>query len=498
MPTLIFEGDWPDGHVAKIESLAKSLSMGDMEDLNPPTVTGDLKSMLSDRQKKLINQFKKAGRAAFDAACLDGDKCDRPEDWDAYDLKKALNPGAMKVNSKGTFRLNSNNRWTRVDDDGAGFSNQQVGQFQFPVSDGEFGRGVYLSVPREPSGNLRLRAKCAIATDEIISDEEFWEMDADLSGDIELALDSRGIKAVFKSADDAVVQIMIRDRADIIPLGVLAGSGTIAQGTPDYRVVAIQRNPDDLVLDLEMGSLEQEEDLEKSASQQRKLVFSSASHLDGTKLVRASIPPLDRGLVRKAIARCKLDGVDFDNIQIRMLPGAPDFLSMPVRAFCLPSDGVINLVPHTPQKAISALCSDLAERMQAAVNAGALTGESALEVVAIAARMDEEWWLEFCLKRLAGAILCDRRFHVMTYDEPPGDTISLDPPVKYMELLAMRGVAHWGSRRAIAECMAEDYRVAHDPAGLPNLVTLEWDVAVPAIARACQQILLSELKLSKI
>jgi hypothetical protein len=46
-----------------------------------------------------------------------------------------------------------------------------------------------------------------------------------------------------------------------------------------------------------------------------------------------------------------------------------------------------------------------------------------------------------------------------------------------MGLLAGRGLAHWGNRRAIAECMAEDYRRAFDPAGLPNEVTMAWDLA---------------------
>jgi hypothetical protein len=496
MRNLILEGDWTDSDVERIRQLGKSLSMGDggLDELAPFAITGDLKTMLSDRQKKLIAQFKKAGRSAF-AACADGDKCDRPESWDAYDLKKALNPGAMKVTSKGTFRLNSNNRWARVDDD-AGTEPVQPGKFQFPVTDGEFGEGIYLQVPSQPSGNLRLRAKCMVGTDQIISDEEFHEIEADLSIDTGVMLDAKGIKAIFKSVGDAVVQIMIRDRADILPLGIIAGSGSAPQGQPEYRVVSIQRNPDDLVLDLEMGA--QGEDLEKSATKSRKSTLVSDSHLNGTKLVRTNAPCLDRVLVRDAIARCKSDGLNFEGIRVSLLQGVPDFLPMPVHCFCLPSDGVINLVPHTPQRALSSLCGNLATRLQSAVGAGAMDGDAALGVLAIAARMDEAWWLEFCIKRMVGAILCDRSFQVLGGTEPPGDNISLDAPVKYMEILAMRGVAHWGSRKAIAECMAEDFRVAHDPAGLPNLVTLEWDTAVPAIARAAQQVLLSALQKSEV
>jgi hypothetical protein len=109
-----------------------------------------------------------------------------------------------------------------------------------------------------------------------------------------------------------------------------------------------------------------------------------------------------------------------------------------------------------------------------------MPGDVALEILARGARLNPQWYLEMCIKRMVGAILCDRTFPDL-------------PPAGYLDFLSGRGVEFWGDRQSIYECMAEDYRCAHDPSGLPNMVAMEFDSAVPALARTCQQALLRGL-----
>lgn len=495
MPEIEFRGEWhpDDAHRIALE-LQKSLGMGDGEgipaDLNPPQITGDLQPLLSARQKKLVEMLKRAGKKAV-LECEPGEECDTATDWDGYSLKKSLSTGQMRVTPKGRFRLNSNRRWERVDDDspttgtgtlapsGGGGS---MGQFDFDKTDGEFGRGIYFPVLSEPTGGLRIRLRLLVRPGDLVSDEEFYNLENDLSLDTDLILDSKGVKAIARTEGDRVTLLMVRDGRDIEPMGIVANSGAVPTGTPTFQLVKLEQRDDGCIVDVEMVDLAAT--LAKSAKVARRGTLESKSYLEGTPLIRTSAPPLDRQLVRKAVDRCKLDGVPMDAVQVCMVQGVPDFLPRMTHAFCLPSDLRVCLCPHDPQGAISYLCDELATRLQTAVRAGAIAGDTALEILACAARLSPDWWLEMVIKRYVGAALCERRWGILNGGEPPRD---------YMALLVARGAGYWGNRKQIAECMAEDFRCAYDPAGLPNLVCLEYDAALPGVARAAQQLLLKGL-----
>lgn len=493
MGQIALEGDWTPEEVAKITTLAKSLGVGDGEavpsELVPATVTGDFSSMLSDRQKKLTELWRKAGKKALEKSGLEdlGEPCDEPQTWEAYtdNLQKSPFPGALKVDKDGdrfTFDGKSK-RWKKVTGKLPELPQMQFGKFQFPVSSGMFGDGVYFPVLSEPTGYLRLRMRVECNPEQFITDEDFYELETDLASNLDLILESRGIRAIAHTVGDRVTQIMIRSSQYITPMGVIAGSGSVPQGVPQFRIVKFTQEADSLILDAEMGEAG---DLAKAAKSSRT-TLSSTTHLNGTKLATTSAPTLDRVLVRDAIARCVSDGVDLSTIQVHLISGIPDFLPKMTHAFCLPSDGVINLCPHDPNSAIASMCSQLATRLQLAVRAGAMSGDVALELLNRAAQIDPNWWLESLIKRYAGAIHCYRIADVMSGE--------VSPYLQYLQLLSGRGLEFWGERRAIAECMAEDYRCAFDPSGYPNLITLEFDAAVPAIARMSQQVLLKCLGL---
>lgn len=470
---LEFRGDWDPSQAQQIAiALKKSLSMSDQEDAG--LVVPEL---LSDRQKKLLDLLKQGAGVALEV----DDECDRDRpDWSAYTgLSKSgeLTTGQVRVNHKGKFRLNKNRRWERIADPEPEpylepVQNDYInwGSFQFPVTHGVFGDGVYFDVG--PKGeNLRIRLLLAIAPEGIINDAQFYQMEDDLTLDTNLILDANQVQAIVAQEGDRVTQICVRDRGDIEILGIVGGSGGVPMGTPSFTLVSVEQVDAGLMLEVEMVSQQ---------NLLRKGVFPSSSFLGGMPLVKTDAPSLDRKLVKEAIARCEADGIDFSDIEVKLVDGHPDFLSAMIRVFCLPSDGRICLVPHDPQSAIAFLLKRWTERMQSGVGAGIVTASDALDVVHRVASLDPEWWLEGVIKRYVGAIQCDRRWGVLSGG---------DPPAKYMDLLVARGAKHWGTRRAIAECMAEDYRIIHDPAGLPNQVTCEWDLVVPGLARAAQELL---------
>lgn len=481
MPKIEFRGDWdPKDAEAIARSLSKSLSMGDIEDAGL-----SFPELLSARQKKLIELLKQGTRAAL----CEGEECDSdPVDWDEYSLKKAeLSIGQVRHTPKGSFRLNSNRRWERIQtqDDALPVikpieaSAVNWGAFRFPVEHGEFGDGVYFSVSM-PLGGLRLRLSLHMPPNQIISDEEFYELEDDLTLDTSLILDSKGIRAIARTVGENVITLCIRDPKDINILGIVGGSGSVPQGTPAFNLVSVSRSGDMFTVEVEMIEASA---LGKTASVSRRSTFHSNSFLSGSPLVRTAAPALDRAMIRRAIARCKADGVPIDQVEISLVPGHPDFLSGMIRSYCLPSDGRICLAPHSPERAIASLAKDWAERMKVAVSVG-VDAASALDVVAHAAAMSDEWWIEHLIKRYTGAILCDRAFGLLGGGNPPSE---------YMSLLVARGAGHWGDRRSVALCMAEDYRIAHDPAGLPNAVCAEWDLLLPGLARASQHLLSSLL-----
>ncbi|MDA0269049.1 MAG: hypothetical protein O3A14_19340 [Cyanobacteria bacterium] len=503
MPEIEFVGDWPESEAKAIaQSLQKSLGVGSgggaealVQDLEDNPTPG----LLSKRQRRLIDLWRQAGSGAFQGAIAGGGDLAKAlsstqvehqcgpgclHDWESVygwgSLAKAV--GSLKRENGVTYRLNANNRWERFE--AASGGGEVDPELRFYPSDGEFGRGVYLAVG-EPSGWLRVRLRIDVTPAEVLSDEQFYELENDLAADTGLLLTNKGIKAIAKTEGDRVSMLMIRNSGDIEVQGAIAGSGTLPEGTDyRYRLVRLSPQPDGIVADVEVSPPDSEP-LSKGAITESKVLFAPGSPLNGSPLVAVHRPALSRTLVRKAVERCKLDGVNLDGIRVKLAAAVPDFLPKSTVAFCLPEDRAIVLVAHDPAAAIAQQAQMLTRRLQTAVRAGAISGEEALDILQRATSLSPEWWLEMLIKRYAGAIHAAALGCIMTTDDNPWG--------RYLDLLRARGVEHWGDRKAISECMAEDYRVAHDPAGLPNLHTMLWDVACPEIARMAQQVLLNAI-----
>lgn len=513
MPEIEFIGDWNRAQAEAIAaSLQKSLGAGDgggAEALVPDLEDNPTPGLLSKRQRRLIDLWRQAGSEAFQGAIADdslgkalgsstwvdpqtehrcGPDCDH--DWESVYggdslsrrgvLSKAI--GSLKRENGVTYRLNANNRWERFAvPQGSGNVDPEL---RFFPTNGEFGQGVYLAVG-EPAGWLRVRLRINVAPTEMISDEQFYDLENDLTFNTPLLLTNKGVKAIAKTEGDRVSLLMVRSSSDIEVQGAISGSGVLPEGN-DYRYKLVRLSPqqDSLVVDVEVTPPDAEP-LTKAAITESKVLFTPGSPLNGSPLVPVHRPPLPRALVRAAVERCKLDGVDLNGIRIKLAAVVPDFLPPDTVAFCLPEDQAIVLVAHDPVVAIANQAQMLTRRLKTAVRAGAIGGEEALDILQRATALTPEWWLEMLIKRYAGAIHGARAGCIMGGGDHPWG--------RYLSLLRARGAEHWGDRRAIAECMAEDYRVAHDPAGIPNLQTMLWDVACPEIARMAQQVLLSEL-----
>jgi hypothetical protein len=456
MPEITFEGDFTDEQIAQAtEALRKSLSMEGGGGAEVTAQTAIAQPKLSAKQRKLLEEWRLAN------------DCDNPPDWSEY-LGKA---GEIKTTSKGTYRKNKNDRWERMNTEA---TPTQIGDFRFPDRMGEYGRGVYMPVAELPGDGIKMRALLNVSAGSWITNDEFQSIAADHASDTDAILDSHSVGAIAVEQDGRVTELVVRHRGDIEILGIIPSSGKPPIGQIQYRIVAVNRQPDRTEVDIELA--DDSKILEKSAQSKPHVTLQSNSHLHGTKLVRTSAPKLDRGLVKHAIERCKLDGVDFTDIQVHCIAGVPDFLSKMTGGFCLPSDGVINLCPHDPQAAIAYLSNQLCDRMRVAVGAGIISGIDAIGILEKALKLNPEWWLEMLIKRLVGAIVLERRFGIIA-----NGTL----PIGVRDNLMMRGLQHWGlDRRRVLEAIAEDYRVLYDPAGLPNLITLEWDILLPNIGRA--------------
>lgn len=499
MPEIEFVGDWEESQAQAIASqLRKSLD-ADAVEPSIPQLEDNPVGLLSKRQKRLIELLRQGGMAAFQAASSDLSKSldsgavkheckpDCAHDWSLYEpLEKAI-----KRDKEGrTYRLNENSRWERWDGghqwDGG---NPDDAEFRFITESGEFGRGVYFDVAANPGGWLRLRLSVDAMPSEMVTDERFYELESDFTTDLALMLTHQGVKAVAKTEGDRVTRLMVRNSSDIDVLGAIAGSGRLPDGGQyRYQLVSVRPEDDRLIVDVEVAPKQDSgtAELTKAAVGDRKRPFSRESGLAGTPVVAIHGAKLDRELVRAAVDRCKLDGVDFTGVQVCLTGYRPDFVSETASAFCLPGDGVVMLLHHEPGAAISRFTRMLTHRLKSAAAVGAVGADEALELLHQASQLSPEWWLEMLIKRYVGAVHVARVECLMAVPSP----VLWTP---YLNLLAYRGLSYWGSRRAIAECQAEDYRVAHDPAGLPNLTTLLWDVAVPSVARMCQQSLVSTL-----
>jgi hypothetical protein len=470
MPEIEFTGDWSDAEIRSIAPLLqKSFGLGDgiPDTLQPPTIATP--GTLSARQKKMLELWRKAGAAPLvdeEEPCED----DR-EDWRAYRLEKAI-VGSQKTDPKTgkQYVFTQKHRWQRVGAS-AHLVSKQDSQLRFTVSDGEFGEGVYFPIS-PPIGAFQVRLRLEATPSEIITQDKFEEIEQDLTIDLPMALDAAQVKGVVK-VEDKPVLMMVRSPHLLTALGVISGSGNPAGS--NAHIINMEERPDHIILDVEFVG--ETADLNKSASQRK--TYPSTTHLDGSKLIPSTLE-FDRQLIRNVVKQCQ---IECDNLaRVSLLSGTPDFLAPGTVAFTLPQDGVIYVCPHNPQVALEQFKLRMGDRLKAAISAGAIGVDDAFNLLAFVSRLNAEEYLGILLKRYSGAIAI---YNGGEIDSPKWKS--------YLKLLAARGVQYWGSRRAILECMAEDYRCIHNPK-LPNLVTLEWDLQCPAIARMCQQIIAKTLK----
>jgi hypothetical protein len=493
MPQVEFIGDWDQSQAEAIAlSLQKSLGVGDgggAEATVQQLEDNPIQTLLSKRQKKLLELLRRAGEKAFEGAALQksaepvehecGPDCNH--DWGLYqlgstDLAKAV--GSLKRDAQGrTYKMNANNRWERFEPGAGGGA---LPEFRFHEHDGPFGDGVYFPVLREPSGYLRLRVRANLHPGELISDEQFYSLETDFAQELGGVLDSKGVRAIAQTEGDTVTLLCVRNPMDLQVLGAVANSGNLPGGGEyEYRLVNLTPADDHIVIDVEVAPGGGAETPQGSELIKAARAFGGTA-LSGTVLTPVSTPALDRGLVRHAVERCRLDGVPVDEVSIQVVSGVPDFLPGHVCAFCLPGEEVVYLVNHDPGEAIRRRLTMLTRQLRAATLQGALPSDVALDVLLAAQEIDPEWWLEGLIKRYVGAILCARVGCIMAIEDTT-------PWASYLGLLAGRGLSEWCDRRTLAECMAEDYRRAFDPAGLPNSVTMLYDLAVPQLARMAQQ-----------
>ena len=216
MPELIFEGDWsPADAEAIATTLRKSLGMGDGEsvpdDLAPFSISGDWQKMLSDRQKKLLDAWKKAGRKGLPslADLEEMEKASEEDrDWERYSLKKSLFSGALKRQADGdVLRLNNNSRWEMYQDASDRPTPHRAtrpDEFLFPERDGEYGEGVYLPVDPGANGYIRIRCRIDVMPKQAITQTEFYQLEDSLAANVSMLLDARDVRAILTTEGDRV------------------------------------------------------------------------------------------------------------------------------------------------------------------------------------------------------------------------------------------------------------------------------------------------------
>ena len=486
-------GEWSDNDAsAVIAAIRKSLGVDDGGGAEATVEETIMPDLAEKNRKRLLELWRQAGSAAFpnlskSAGVEESHECgpDCDHSWNDYgNLQKAV-LGQLRRDPKGrTYRFNANSRWTRFEVGGSGGELPDPTQFTFPVIEGEFDRGVYFPVVGASSGYLRLKLRLDIDPGEIISDTEFYDLEDDMARNIGLLLDAKNVKAIAKAEGNKVTMLMVRDSDDIQVLGAIAGSGELPEGNYEYQLVSLDVKDDHVLCEVETAPVDESGlSLQKSLRTVKKLW---SGNLSGMRAIPNGKPSLNRQLVRQAVANCDRCGVPVGDVKVRLTEGAPDWLSPDTYAFCLPTEDTVFLCNHDPREAIDRQVRRVTLQLMEAAAADAIDPHEAMEIVGRAASVTPCEWLESLIKHYTGAILCARVQCIMT-ETYPGVWH------RYLSLLASRGLEYWGNRHSIAKCMAEDYRVINDPSGLPNQVTMLWDQANPAIARVCQQVLVTTL-----
>ena len=494
---LEFIGDWQpsDAHAIALQ-LRKSLGVdagGGAEITVQQLDDNPIQQMLSQRQKRLLDLLREAGSKTFsdaplakalwtdDHACTPGCRHDWLEDYSLGALTKAVNRGALKRDAQGrAYVFNANNRWQRYN-----ATPPPPGDYRFPLGDGDYGRGVYLPILDTPQGYAKLRVRLNLSPAQLISDDEFYAIEDNFAMDLTTTLDRQGVRGVVQTEGDRVSLLFLRSPADIEVLGLIADSGIVPSG-PDfsYRLSSFVAADDHWTLDLELspgGDPPSPQALTKAA----KVTLFPDTPLATATTSRAR-GLLSRRLLRDACDRCRADGLPLDGCTIQLIDSAPDWLPRHCKAFCHPSTGVIYLVDHDPADALMDRLLMLSRQLEDAASDGIITYAQAMDTLQSGLKLTSQCWLECLLRRFIGACLIASRHDLST-------SADYGPWQDYLSLQSARGIQYWGDRAAIVRCMAEDYRCCFEPTGLPNEVTMLWDMVTPAIARMAQQRLMEVL-----
>lgn len=460
MPEIEFIGDWDPAQVDQaVVALRKSLGMGAAQGADSTletTVIG-----LSPRQQKLIDLLRKASHQSPESQ--------DPPEWDDVYLTKSAWVGQRKITADGrVLTLNSNRRWQRSEEPSPKGSPSPaaasaLSAISFPITDGSYGRGVYLPVRDSAGDGLKLRVRLGVDPDLVIPDAKFHELADNYAQDLDVVLDGHGIRGIAElGPGEQINQLVVRDPADLSILGSIGGSHVPRQMS--FAVVDLNPTDDGILLDIE---LVEQEALNKAA----RTTFPSTTGLKGSRLQLGG--EVQRSTLRAAVGHLRRWGVDLGGIALKTLPGVPDFASGSILISELDSH-VIYLCPGDIGSQLRAWVGQLTHRLERAVAAEAMLADEALSVLKAAALLMPCEWLAHRILTMIGA------------NRIPDSDL-------YRKILAGRGLAHWGTEALIRECIGEDYRTLFTGLGIPNLITLEWDCLCPEYARMGQHLIKNAL-----
>jgi hypothetical protein len=361
-------------------------------------------------------------------------------------LSKAATPQTKFKDGK-RYILNSNNRWERskVGSNENDYEEPTLADFQFAQREGEYGRAIYFDVGM-PGDGMQVVFHLAIAPEQLISGEDYLALEDDYRNNIGKLLSDNDIHAIFDGD-----RLAIFGESDITPLGFLRGSGEIPTDLSGFRITNLE--PDE-----EFGGYR------ATCEMQGKPLSKSA-----LRCRQKGLPRVDRKIVSAAVRYCSDRGVELPPIHSSR--GIPQFFPDNLTAYL--SDGEIYVVPGLPSRAIAKTISTMAQRFEAGLGHQIVDFREILRVLRALASLSDEEWMALAIARLAGSMR--------------------EPDPRYQQLLSLRGFRFWGGYKLYHQCIGEDYRLACEVVPqIPNLVTCEWDLCFPAIARMSQSLVLND------
>ena len=468
MRKIHFDGDWTPEEVQQYTNLIK-FGAGEGDGAADTIETSVAGGLLSARQKRLLKLFRESVEAGR-KACSEGIHCEPQQLSD--DLQKSLF-GRITHSAEGEIKRDRpSQKWVR--DRASSGSYESITGFSFFTENGEFGNGVYLPVAKTVGGGVRIRVHLNLTPSQLISEKRFNDLE-DFIVPLDVQLDRENIRAIAQRGNKGVDLLFIRDPNDIEVLGVVEGSGTLPDNINSvaYQLVWLDEG-ENLTAELEVKSQDITESLQKSLFQESKL---------NSKSRKAYAPSLSKQSIREAIKRCRKDEIPIDQVKIEVVNEFPDYLP-DCLAFCYPSESKIYLVNHDPLEQIHKRQQMLIHQLSSAIEEGVIDPKVAMDAIAQAGKIDENWWLEELIKHYVGICLISKICNPLT-------TTNFSPLNQYLAFLSGRGLTM--RRQNIVRCVGEDYRCAYDPFGLPNLEIPIADLALPEVSAIVRQTLINLL-----